>query len=369
MAGRNEKKNLTKSKIVNYIINNKITSKAELAQNLSLSMPTVLSNVNELIERNMVIEIGEYESTGGRKAKRIGINPAYKYAVGVVITANHLGIVLLNMQYEIEKTVRMRLKFSTETSYCLKVAEQVEDFLKDVEDRKKILGIGISISGIIDQENRMVVKSHALQLGNFSLSFLEQAFSYPVYFANDANAAMMAEDLNEYSDAVYLSLNNTLGGAIFINGKLVTGQNQKAGEFGHMILMPGGKKCYCGKAGCADAYCAASALTDEETEMTLEQFMEKVEQKNARAVEKWNQYLDNLAILISNLRMAYDTDIILGGEVGGYLSDHMIPLGEKVMAYNGFEHDVRYLKNCSYKREASAVGAAKHFLSEYIQHL
>ena len=111
MAGRNEKKNITKSKIVNYIINNKITSKAELAQNLSLSMPTVLSNVNELIERNMVIEIGEYELVpAGRKAKRIGINPAYKYAVGVVITANHLGIVLLNMQYEIEKTVRMRLK-------------------------------------------------------------------------------------------------------------------------------------------------------------------------------------------------------------------------------------------------------------------
>ena len=51
MAGRNEKKNITKSKIVNYIINNKIISKAELAQNLSLSMPTVLSNVNELIDR------------------------------------------------------------------------------------------------------------------------------------------------------------------------------------------------------------------------------------------------------------------------------------------------------------------------------
>ena len=206
-------------------------------------------------------------------------------------------------------------------------------------------------------------------MDNFSLSFLEQAFSYPVYFANDANAAMMAEDLHEYQDAVYLSLNNTLGGAFSINGKLVTGQNQKAGEFGHIILVPGGKKCYCGKAGCADAYCAASALTDEEQEMTLEQFMKKVEQKNTKAVEKWNQYLDNLAILISNLRMAYDTDIILGGEVGGYLSEYMIPLGEKVMAYNGFEHDVRYLKNCSYKREASAVGAAKHFLSEYIQHL
>ena len=64
MAGRNEKKNITKSKIVNYIINNKITSKAELAQNLSLSMPTVLSNVNELIERNMVIQDGDYTTAG-----------------------------------------------------------------------------------------------------------------------------------------------------------------------------------------------------------------------------------------------------------------------------------------------------------------
>ena len=43
---------------------------------------------------------------------------------------------------------------------------------------------------------------------------------------------------------------------------------------------------YCGKAGCADAYCAASALTDEEQEMTLEQFMEKVEQKNTKTSGK-----------------------------------------------------------------------------------
>ena len=74
-----------------------------------------------------------------------------------------------------------------------------------------------------------------------------------------------------------------------------------------------------------------------------------------------------LAILVSNLRMAYDMDIILGGEMGGYLADYMILLGEKVMEYNGFDHDVRYLKTCSYKREASAVGVAKHFLYDFIK--
>ena len=264
---------------------------------------------------------------------------------------------------------RVRMKFSPDASYCQELSVLTSEFLKDTEYQERILGLGISIPGIISQKDHLLIKSHALQLENYSLSFLEQAFDLPVYFENDANAAMMAEDINRYRNAIYLSLNNTLGGAFCIDGKLFQGENQKAGEFGHMILVPGGKKCYCGKAGCADAYCAASALTDEEQEMTLEQFMEKVEQKNTKTVEKWNQYLDNLAILISNLRMAYDTDIILGGEVGGYLSEYMIPLGEKVMAYNGFEHDVRYLKNCSYKREASAVGAAKHFLSEYIQHL
>ena len=367
-----EKKFATKSKIVNYIINRESTSKVEISKELNLSMPTVLSNVKDLLEKGIIIENGEYESTGGRKAKSIGINPSYRYAMGIVITANHLGMVLVNLKYEIVKSERIRLKFVPDMSYCSQVADFATKFLdhmNDAEQKEKLLGVGISIPGIINQEQKLVIKSHALKLENYSLSFLEQAFSVPVYFSNDANAAMMAEDMNIYQNAIYLSLNQTLGGAFCIGGNLFSGENQKAGEFGHMILVPGGKKCYCGKAGCADAYCAASALTDEEQEMTLEQFMEKVEQKNTKTVEKWNQYLDNLAILISNLRMAYDTDIILGGEVGGYLSEYMIPLGEKVMAYNGFEHDVRYLKNCSYKREASAVGAAKHFLSEYIQHL
>ena len=84
---------------------------------------------------------------------------------------------------------------------------------------------------------------------------------------------------------------------------------------------------------------------------------------DAAAGAKWETYLDHLAILISNLRMAYDMDIILGGDVGGVLADYMIPLGEKVMAYNGFDHDISYLRNCSYEKEASAVGAARHFFA------
>ena len=366
MAGT-DKKTITKSRILNYVINNQITSKAEVSKNLNLSMPTVLSNINDLIAKGIIIETGEYESTGGRKAKSIGINPSYRYSVGIVITANHVGIVLVNLKYEIVKFRRVRMKFSPDASYCQDLSVLTSEFLKDTEYQDRILGIGISIPGIISQKAHLLIKSHALQLENYSLSFLEQAFDLPVYFENDANAAMMAEDMNRYKNAIYLSLNYTLGGAFCIGGKLFQGENQKAGEFGHMILVPGGRKCYCGKKGCADAYCAASALTDEIN--SLETFMEQLKSGDEAAEEKWSEYLDMLAVLISNLRMAYDMDIILGGEVGGYLAEHMLPLGEKVMEYNGFDHDIRYLRNCSYKREASAVGAAKHFLQDFIKNI
>lgn len=366
MAGT-DKKTITRSRILNYVINNQITSKAEVSKNLNLSMPTVLSNINDLIAKGIIIETGEYEPTGGRKAKSIGINPSYRYSVGIVITANHVGIVLVNLKYEIVKFRRVRMKFSPDASYCQDLSVLTSEFLKDTEYQDRILGIGISIPGIISQKAHLLIKSHALQLENYSLSFLEQAFDLPVYFENDANAAMMAEDMNRYKNAIYLSLNNTLGGAFCIGGKLFQGENQKAGEFGHMILVPGGRKCYCGKKGCADAYCAASALTDEIN--SLETFMEQLKSGDEAAEEKWSEYLDMLAVLISNLRMAYDMDIILGGEVGGYLAEHMLPLGEKVMEYNGFDHDIRYLRNCSYKREASAVGAAKHFLQDFIKNI
>lgn len=365
MADKKDKRSSTREKIIDYMLNHAVTSKAELAKVLDLSMPTVLTNVNEMIDKGLIAEMGEYESTGGRKAKSIGINKAYCRAVGIVITANHLEMVLLNLGYEIEKINRIRLKFSSDLSYCTQVADEVNRFIQSCEGGSEILGIGVAIPGIIDQEAKLVIKSHALQIENYSLSFLEQALGRPVYFENDANAAMLAEDTRRYRNAIYLSLNHTLGGAFCIDGKLFRGQNQKAGEFGHMIIVPGGRTCYCGKKGCADAYCAESVLTDH-NDISLENFMEQLSQGDESAVRKWDAYLEDLAILVSNLRMAYDMDIILGGDVGGYLSDYMLPLGQKVMAYNGFDRDISYLKNCSYRKEASAAGAAKHFLYECV---
>ena len=81
-------------------------------------MPTVLANVNDLLEKGVLEETGEYASTGGRKAKSIGINKSYCHAMGILITANHIEMVLVNLGDEIIKKDRIRLKFTAELSYC-----------------------------------------------------------------------------------------------------------------------------------------------------------------------------------------------------------------------------------------------------------
>lgn len=360
------KKNAAKSKILSYMLTKESTSKVELAKELNLSMPTVLSNVNDLIRQNLIGEVGELESTGGRKARSIAIKKDYCYAVGVDITANHVGMVMINLAGEVICHDRRRLSFETSMKYYTVLSEMLEAFLEQAGKNKNVLGVGFSLPGIIQGEERILVKSHVLHLENYSLKMFEQVSRLPVYFENDANASMLAEG-GKAKDAIYLSLNHTLGGAICINGSLFSGQNYKAAEFGHMVLVPGGKTCYCGKKGCADAYCAASVLTDNGKISIEEYFAER--RKQDADDSKWNDYLDKLAILISNLRMAYDTDIILGGDVGGYLGEYHMELGERIFQYNLFDDDLSYLGYCTYKKEAAAVGVAKHFFEEFINEI
>ncbi len=360
-----EKKVSARQKILDFMLNQESTTKAELAKSLDLSMPTVLSGIADLTEKGLVIEAGEMESTGGRRARRIALQEDYCLSVGVDITAHHIGMVLVNLGGKIVAWQRKRLNFTPDAAYCRNVLEQVEAFYSCRAQEDKILGIGVSLPGIIHRKEHVLVKSHALHLENYSLRMLEQMLPLPVYFENDANAAMLAENPGKVKNAVYLSLSSTLGGAVCIDGELYTGQNRKAGEFGHMLLVPDGRPCYCGKMGCADAYCAASVLTGNGN-MTLDAFMDSLGQ-DGRADRIWEDYLDNLSILISNLRMIFDTDIILGGDVGGYADGYLVKLREKVAAHNLFDLDASYLKGCSYRREASAVGVAKHFFRKFVE--
>lgn len=362
-----EKKLQNKTRIARHILHRKQISRPELALELGLSMPTVLLNVKELMESGIVEEVGEYESTGGRKAKALSVVSNIRYAAGIDITANHVSYVVIDLNSDVVCQKRSRLRYENLPGYYEEAVDGLNCFFdENCVDRQKVLGVGISIPGIIDKENQKLMRSHILQVSDINLETISRLIPYPVHFENDANSAAIAELQGLDQNAVYLSLSNTVGGSIYLNNGIYTGDHFRSAEFGHMIIKPEGKICYCGKCGCADAYCSAKVLTSYIGEDgDLADFFRLVDQREAGAVEVWERYLDDLAVVITNLRMAFDCVLVLGGYVGGYLKRYMSELGRKVLEYNKFDNDVLYLKNCSYDKEASAIGIAMTFLDEY----
>jgi N-acetylglucosamine repressor len=373
-----EVKKINRNKIYRLINERERVSKPEIASILGVSMPTVLQNVNELLERGLVAEVGAYESTGGRKAKVLA--PVYNacYAIGIDITQNHISLVLTDLSGNVLSHARMYKPFADLDSYYLELGEIAYKFLADTRrPNEQFLGFGLAVPGIVMSGSQMITYSHALRIANVPSSTFSQAFKHPCIFTNDANAAMVAEMFHhpEKVTAVYLSLSNSVGGSIFaekISGfsgqkvfdNLFLGDNFRSGEFGHMTLYPGGQPCYCGKLGCVDTYCSAKVLASS-ADGKLDNFFKRL--KIDPSLQRiWDEYLDHLAIVINSLRMAFDCQIIIGGYVGSYIEPYIDTLRELTAKRNTFGPDASFIKPCRFKTEASALGAALRHVDNFI---
>ena len=240
-------------------------SQMELTQRLALSWPTILQNVKELLEMGLVQETGQYESTGGRKAKAYAPVRDAKLAIGLDLTRNHVSVVLVDLSGQVVRYQRKSRAFSLDDAYLQELGTLIRSVMDSSCTDETILGVGVSLPGIVDSEANLLRYSHILDLRDIPLHTLSRYIPYPCSFINDANAAGLAEvyGTSAAGNLIYLSLSNSVGGAILTDGSLYMGNHLRAGEFGHNTLVPGGRQCYCGKEGCLDAYCSAHLLSEQ----------------------------------------------------------------------------------------------------------
>lgn len=364
-----EVKRKNRNRIYRYMCKNDIVSNSDIAYELKLSLPTVAQNTKELMELGLVKEMGELESTGGRKAKGLSIIANSKVALGIDITKNHIGVLLTNLAGEILKYERLYYPFSNSREYFSELNDKIKEFLEShVVDKESVLGIGISIPGIVDLDKKEITDSHALETKELRFSEIENYFEFPCMFLNDANAGAFAEGLQERDSFFYLSLSNTVGGSFFEEGKLRYGRAFRCGEIGHMTIIPEGEGCYCGKKGCMDSYCNAKNLSDL-TEGKLDKFFDELERGRKEYAEVWNQYIKYLAIAINNIHMILDCDIVLGGYVGSYLNTYMEQIRQAVSERNTFSGDGGFIRECRYKIGAAAFGAALYVIEKFVEQI
>ena len=344
-------------------------SKAEIEAALDYSHPTVINTVGALVSDGVLRESGEFGSTGGRKAKVIAPNPSYRYFGGIDITRNHITEVVLDWTGRAVAKRRRRKVFSPDAAYMSAVKD---DFLSFAAESglalRKIAGIGVSLPGILSHDRTRLARSHALDLVDFDLAPFAEGFGgMDVDFENDANAAVQTEVTGLSGDIVYLSLSNTVGGGMASPRTIHLGDNRRAGEFGHMVLHPGGRRCYCGKKGCADAY--LSALRLSECASSLEDFFARLEADDADAKRVWRTYLGDLAIAVSNLRMAFDRTVVIGGYVGALMEPHLHELKARLRMLDMFDADSDYVRTGRCGRDASAIGAALCLMNRHLEKL
>lgn len=145
---------------------------------------------------------------------------------------------------------------------ALRIVERNHLTPKDIEY------VGIAAPGSVNPENGIIEYSNNIQMKNFPIVEIFKKY-FPterVYVANDANAAALGE---AYAGAakgaptsIMITLGTGVGGGIVMDGKIYAGGvNFGGAELGHTVIAAGGRQCTCGRRGCFEAYCSASALS------------------------------------------------------------------------------------------------------------
>lgn len=362
-------KKLNKNRIFRLIYNSDKISRQEIADRLGLSLPTVNQNLKMLMEDGLIEYVGNFTSTGGRRAQAITISNNARKAISVNIKADYINVDVVGLKGQIIYSMYVKAHFNKSSAYIEKLTDAVRHAADYVgADADDILGVGITVPGILDDEKQILISAPPLKAKNYDFTKLISAIDYPVVVMNDARAEAYADHWfngKPQDEKIYIMLGEGVGGAYINASAIRNGVHNRGGEFGHMVIHPGGKQCLCGKKGCLEAYVSEKVLSSE-LNTSLEDFFAQAEKGKPDYVDMLEEYIDNLALGINNIYTMMDCDIVLGGTVAPYIKRYEDRIKECLVNDYSFDTDADYLKISDDGGGKSGLGAALSFVARFI---
>lgn len=361
-------KRINRNRIYRYLLEKGQASIADISHELMVSQPTVTQHIHSLMHENLLVECGLYESRGGRRAKAFSCAPLSHVGCGINIAHSEADLVIVDLQGKLIDYSKIALQGEMDSAMMRYLNDTLQNMLMSNHiSCESVLGVGISLPAIIDGDGNIHDTAFDYPLTESFQCNLEEALPFKISYINDASSGGYAEfwHCKSTENLFYISLSNTVGGAVRIHGKMFDGDDFRAAEIGHVTLFENGRKCYCGQCGCVNAYCSSSNLIKPE-EGKLSRFFYRLESAETEAVEKWNRYLDHLAIVINNIRMLYDCSVILGGSVGRFIPPYLPALQARLEQRDSFYRKEHFVQCCKYHSESSAVGAALRFVDQFV---
>jgi glucokinase len=188
-----------------------------------------------------------------------------KYFIGIDVGGTKISAALVTNTGEILSRSKHPTPHDAPGKEILKViVRTVHDVYYD-HSSKKLAGIGIGIPGIADPKTHAVIVTPNIKLAGFPLkSALAKKFRTKVFIDNDVNCGLLGEQwlgaAQKAKHVIGLFPGTGVGGAILIDGRLVTGAQGAAAEIGHMTIDLNGPMCSCGNQGCLEALASRWAI-------------------------------------------------------------------------------------------------------------
>ncbi|MBE3091304.1 MAG: ROK family transcriptional regulator [Candidatus Atribacteria bacterium] len=231
--------------VLRTIEKNDSISRADVGKIVGLTPPTISAIVKDLIERDIVQEIGKGASSGGKKPIMLKINSKAAYMIAVDLGGeNGIRVALMDLSYHIIKEkYGPKIESLNDKKFKNALSVILTDFIREMNiPRGKILGICIGVPGIVDFKSKKIIAAPCLnwEISLEDLDLIEIGISITI--ENDVNLMALGEKTKgiaqKIKNFVFVGERTGIGAGIIINRKLYEGANNAAGEVGYLLIDP-----------------------------------------------------------------------------------------------------------------------------------
>ncbi|MCB0283462.1 MAG: ROK family transcriptional regulator [Calditrichae bacterium] len=386
IIGGNSKlvRSINRSAILNLIREQQPISRIRISRIMGLNKSTVSNIVNELLDEDLIYEEIVSDQNVGRNPLDLRLKLGSHYVGAINFESKILRIAIA----DIDGTIRKKEEFDSienDPEYRVKQAIEKLDELTKNMGITSLVGVGVTVAGLIDPKSGFVIVAPNLDWKNVELGeiFKRYTANTTFYFENDAEASALAElwfgkgEIKKYSSFVFVSIGAGIGTGIVIDYKVIEGRIYAAGEFGHIPIFERGEPCICGYYGCWEAYASDRAtvkwykrsknIAESNQDITLLDVLEAVNRKDEKAINVIKETGSYIGYGISNIIRALDPQaIVLGGRIL-QVWDLIYPEILKGLSHRtffGLEKSVKILPS-SLKERPRLIGAATLALKEF----
>jgi len=261
IATRGTSRQINRQIALTLISSHEPISRADLARRMTPRRGAIGLLIQELLNDGHIVEGTTGQAPRGRKPTLLYINTHQRSSVAVDVRASRTFLVLADAIGRPRSRIISMPTPREPRRLVSALGRRIRGLLAEHPDSGKCEGVGIVVPGMVDHGTRRVL--HAPTLGWHNVDIrdpLEAATGLPVQVENAGRACALAQVWEArhvaapVRDLVFVSVSDGVGVGIVVNGELVRGRHNIAGELAHMPLSLDGPRCSCGAAGCWEAH-------------------------------------------------------------------------------------------------------------------